>query len=77
MRLRLLIVKADMKRRDSFQRKAYAIRRMSLAAQRLFQATSLSDKEKASHWIALWSTVSGIRKFKLGNGGGSRKKNAP
>jgi hypothetical protein len=63
-----------MKQRDIFQRKCTALHRMSLAAKRLSQATSMSDREKARSWMAMWSTVSGIRKFKLGNGGGSPKK---
>lgn len=62
-----------MKRRDIFQRKAYAIHRMSLAARRLSQVTSMVDREKTKRWIAMWSTVSGIRQFKLGSGGGSKK----
>ena len=66
-----------MKRRDSFQRKAYAIHRMSLAARRLSQVTSMLDREKVERWIAMWSAVSGIRQYKLSNGGGrSQKRNA-
>jgi len=63
-----------MNRRDIFQRKAYAVHRMNLAAKRLRQATSVDDREKARRWVAMWSAVSGIRQFKLGNGGGSPKK---
>jgi hypothetical protein len=63
-----------MSRRDNFQRKAYAIHRMSLAAQRLIQMSSIADREKAKRWIAMWGAVSGIRQFKLGNGGGGSKK---
>jgi hypothetical protein len=63
-----------MKRRDSFQRKAYAIHRMSSAAQRYMQATSATDKENARAWMARWGAVSGIRQFRLGNGGGRSKK---
>jgi hypothetical protein len=61
-------------RRDIYQRKAYAMRRMSLAVARLNQATSMADREKAGRWIEMWSAVSGIRQFKLGNGGGNHKK---
>jgi len=61
-------------RRDIFQRKAYAIQRMNLAARRLTQATSVADRQKASRWITMWSLISGLRQFKLGNGGGSRRK---
>ena len=63
-----------MNRRDSFQRKAYAIHRMSLAAQRSMLATSAADKENARGWMARWSAVSGLRQFRLGNGGGRPKK---
>ncbi|MDB5759735.1 MAG: hypothetical protein JWM30_3024 [Burkholderia sp.] len=65
-----------MKRRDSFQRKAYAIHRMSSAAQRLMQATSPVDKENARTWVARWCAISGIRQFRLGNGGGRSKKSS-
>lgn len=60
-----------MARRDVYQRKAYAVRRMSLAALRLNRATSQAEKEKANCWAKIWAAVSGIRQFKLGNGGGN------
>jgi L-fucose isomerase-like protein len=63
-----------MERRDIFQRKAYAIHRMALAAHRLIQMTSIADREKAKRWIAMWSAVSGLRQYKLGNGGGRSQK---
>lgn len=63
-----------MNRRDNFQRKAYAIHRMSCAALRLMQATSADDRENARIWIDRWTAVSGLRQFKLGNGGGRSKK---
>jgi|SRR4051812_42878005 hypothetical protein len=66
--------KNKMNRRDSFQRKAYAIHRMSSAEQRLIQATTEADRVNARGWIAKWSAVSGIRMFRLGNGGGRSKK---
>ena len=65
-----------MKRRDSFQRKAYAIHRMSLAARRLNQVTSMVERENAKRWIAMWSAVSGLRQYKLGNGGGRSQKSS-
>jgi hypothetical protein len=34
----------------------------------------MADREKAGRWIEMWSAVSGIRQFKLGNGGGNPKK---
>lgn len=63
-----------MTRRDIYQRKAYGMHRMSLAVARLNRATSHVERERASHWIDLWSTVSRVPQFKLGNGGGSSKK---
>lgn len=63
-----------MNQRDIFQRKAHAIRRMSLAAQRATLATSAAEQEKARLWQAIWRTVSGIRQFKLGNGGGRTRQ---
>jgi hypothetical protein len=64
----------EMTQRDIYQRKAYAIRRMSLALNRFKQATSLDEKEKAGYWIKMWRAVSLIRQFKLGNGGRDRRK---
>lgn len=58
-----------MKQRDSYQRKAYVVRRMSLAVMRLARATSQVEKEKARRWVKMWGRVSSIRQFKLGNGG--------
>jgi hypothetical protein len=46
---------------------------MSLAINRSKQATSSDDIERASYWIKMWSAVSRIRQFKLGNGGGDRR----
>jgi hypothetical protein len=60
-----------MTQRDIYQRKAYAMRRMSLAFDRLNRATSKADREKAGYWVAMWGIVSGIRQFKLGNGRGN------
>jgi hypothetical protein len=61
-----------MTRRDIYQRKAYATRRMSLAITRFTQALTSDDREKARFWIKMWSAVSRIRQFKLGNGGDRR-----
>ena len=63
-----------MERRDIYQRKAYAMRRLSLAINRLKHATSSDNEKMAGYWIAIWGAVSGIRQFKLGNGGSNRKK---
>jgi hypothetical protein len=62
-----------MMQRDIYQRKAYAIRRMSLAINRLKHATTPYDREKATCWIKIWGDVSRIRQFKLGNGGSDRR----
>lgn len=62
--------KPNMERRDIYQRKAYAVRRMSLAVMRVSQAISQAEKDKADCWVKIWGTVGGIRRFKLGNGGG-------
>jgi hypothetical protein len=43
---------------------------MNLAARRAVLASSPEEQEKARVWEAVWSAASGIRWFKLGNGGG-------
>ena len=52
-------------RRDSFQRKCIAIRRMTIAMARLNQAQSISDKERAGRWVRAWGTVADIRQYRL------------
>lgn len=52
-------------RRDAFQRKCIAIRRLTLAIARLDRAESSSDKEKAERWVSLWRAIADIRQFKL------------
>jgi hypothetical protein len=66
-----------MKRRDTFQRKAYAIHRMNSAAQRLMQATDAADRDNARAWMDRWCAASGLRRFRLGNGGGHVKRLNP
>jgi hypothetical protein len=63
-----------MNRRDIFQRKTYAAYRMNLAARRAVLASSPEEQEKARVWEAVWSAASGIRRFKLGNGGGHARQ---
>ncbi|RYZ88921.1 MAG: hypothetical protein EOP04_08210 [Proteobacteria bacterium] len=58
-----------MAQRDIYQRKIYAMRRMSLAVIRLSQAMSLAEQDKARRWIKMWGTVSAIHEAKLKNGG--------
>jgi hypothetical protein len=65
--------KRKMERRDIYQRKAYAVRRMSLAVMRLGRATSQAEKALANCWVKVWASISRIRQFKLGNGGGNGK----
>ena len=59
-----------MNRRDIFQRKAYATYRMDLAARRAILASTPAEQDRARVWEAVWRAASGIRRFKLGNGGG-------
>lgn len=63
------IARIEMARRDFYQRKVYAVRRMSLAVMRVARATSTVEQEKAARWARAWGAVGGIRQFKLGNGG--------
>lgn len=63
-----------MAQRDTYQRRAYAMRRLSLATERLNRATSKDDRENACFWIEMWGAISGVRQFKLGNGGDISKK---
>jgi len=63
----------EMARRDIYQRKAYAMRRLSLAVMRLGRATSIVEQENAARWARAWRRISGIRQFKLSNGGGNGK----
>jgi hypothetical protein len=59
-------------RRDTFQRKCIAIRRLTLALARLNRAESTSDKERAGRWVQAWRTVADIRQFKLDRPGRRR-----
>jgi hypothetical protein len=49
-------------KRDFFQRRAYAARRMSKAVDRAILATADVDREQARRWVEAWRIVSGIRK---------------
>jgi hypothetical protein len=49
-------------KRDFFQRRAYAARRLSVAVDRGILATSPADREQARRWVEAWRVVSGIRK---------------
>jgi hypothetical protein len=56
-------------RRDVFQRKCAAARRMNIAMARLASATSADEKDRAAQWIAAWCAVAGFRQFPLGKPG--------
>jgi hypothetical protein len=46
--------------RDSHQRRVYAMRRLSLAVDRMIRATQPADEEQAMRWVDAWSTVAGL-----------------
>ena len=46
-------------RRTADQRKAYAIRRLGLAVDRLIRAKGKAEKERAAKWAAAWGTKTG------------------
>ncbi len=52
-------------RRDSFQRKVSAMRRMVLALDRQAHADSITEKELAKRWVSLWGAIAGVRRFPL------------
>jgi hypothetical protein len=51
--------------RDYYQRKVYAVVRMSLATIRVGKSNTKAEKEKAASWEAAWAAISGLRQFKL------------
>jgi hypothetical protein len=46
--------------RSSTQRSAYAARRASLAVDRLLEANSSADRNKASSWAKAWGMRAGL-----------------
>ncbi|MYM24747.1 hypothetical protein GTP46_19100 [Duganella sp. FT135W] len=42
-------------------RKAYAVRRMNAAAQRLLHANTVAEEIKAGHWVLAWAVAAGAR----------------
>lgn len=54
-------------RKDKHQRKAYALRRMSLAVDRLIVSKSGYDKHRASRWVLAWACLAGVER--AANGG--------
>lgn len=49
-------------REDIHQRRAYALRRLSLAVDRQIRATDQAQKEQAGRWAAAWGTKAGLRR---------------
>lgn len=45
-------------KRDKHQRRAYALRRMSLAVDRVIRANDKADKDHAAKWAAAWKAAS-------------------
>ena len=50
-----------MNTKDPRQRQLYAMRRMSLAVDRMIIAKDKVQKDQAKRWAAAWGTASGIR----------------
>lgn len=47
-------------KRDLHQRKAYALRRLSLAVDRQICARTQADKERAAQWAKAWAVAAGL-----------------
>ncbi|HEX8403054.1 MAG TPA: hypothetical protein VF670_00435 [Duganella sp.] len=43
------------------RRKAYAIRRMNIAAERMLVAPTASEEITAGHWVLAWAVAAGAR----------------
>ena len=48
-----------MKNRD--QRRAYAMRRLSLAVDRTIRATQPADEERAMRWVEAWAVIAKLQ----------------
>lgn len=55
------LAKENMKR-DIYQRRSYAARRMSKAVDRFILASDFVERDKARKWVEAWRNASGIRK---------------
>jgi hypothetical protein len=42
-------------RRDRFQRQAYALRRLTLAMDRVIRAKTHTEKDAAARWVEAWN----------------------
>jgi hypothetical protein len=51
--------------KDHYQRKVYAVMRMSWATARLRKGRTQEEKEKAAFWVTAWASISGLRQFKI------------
>lgn len=49
-------------KRDAYQRRSYAARRMGRAVDRFVSATDSMERDKARRWVEAWRYFSGIRK---------------
>lgn len=48
-------------RRTTYQRRAAALRRVSLAVDRQIRATSPAEKARAGQWVLAWAAIASIR----------------
>jgi hypothetical protein len=48
-------------KRDIHQRRAAALRRLSLAVDRSIRASSPAEKARAARWAAAWGRAAGLR----------------
>lgn len=49
-------------KKDIHQRRAFALRRVSRAVDRMIVATAQIDKERAARWVQAWARVAGLEK---------------
>lgn len=54
-------------RRDKHQKTAYAVRRLSIAVERVMSAKSEKEKERALSWAKAWGTRGRFAPFNLFN----------
>lgn len=49
-------------KRDTHQRRAYALHRMTIAVDRVIRATNPTEQERLKHWVQAWAVRGGMRK---------------
>jgi len=49
-------------KRDINQQRAYAMRRMTLAVDRVMLATTKAEQERLKRWVQVWAIRGGMRK---------------